>query len=168
MRPSARQLRAIAKLTMEKRLEDIDSRILNAVQDGLPAVAEPYGKLASELSLSEELLIERLKTLKAKGIIRRMGAVLDSRSLGYVGALCAAKVAEPDIDRVAAVINSYVNVTHNYLRDDEYNMWFTLIAASKERLGAILDEIKERAGLERILFLPATKVFKINAKFDVD
>lgn len=148
--------------------EDTDSKIMNAVQGGLLAVPEPYAKLAKELGITEAALIERLKTLKEKGTIRRIGATLDSRSLGYSGVLCAAKVPGPDIDSVAAVVNSYANVTHNYLREDEYNMWFTIIAPSRERLEAILDEIKRRSGLDHILCLPATKVFKINVKFDLE
>lgn len=100
-------------------------------------------------------------------VIRRLGGVFDSRKLGYKGTLCAVKVPQDRIDEVAAVINSYLGITHNYLRDHEYNMWFTILAQSPAKVEQILKEIKEKTGIEDIINLPSQRFFKVLVNFDV-
>jgi len=105
--------------------------------------------------------------MKDEGIIRRIGAVFDGTKLGRVSTLCAARVPEEQIDNFVAVVNANKNVTHNYRRNNEYNIWFTVSAASADELENFLREIKEKTGVTDILDMRAIRTFKINASFDL-
>jgi DNA-binding Lrp family transcriptional regulator len=107
-----------------------------------------------------------VKNLYDAGVIRRIGANFTSRKLGYTSTLCAAEVAPEQLERFAEVVNRYPGVTHNYLRRHRYNVWFTLIAESEERLAEILTEISQATGA-RVLSLPAQEIFKIKVDFPV-
>ncbi len=148
-------------------LDELDKRLLNRVQTNLPVVPEPYRELARELGTTEEEVINRLRRLIETKVIRRLGAIFDSRNVGYKGTLCALKVPAERIAEVAAEVNKFAGVTHNYLRDHEYNMWFTVLAPSEEKLHEIVQEIRERTGIQEYLFLPAVKIFKIRVNFDL-
>lgn len=148
-------------------LDDVDKRLLNIVQTRFPVVPEPYRELAGQLGLSEDEVIARLKRLVEAKVIRRLGAVFDSRKVGYQGTLCALKVPPERIAEVAAEVNRHPGVTHNYLRDHEYNMWFTVLAGTPEKVNAIVEEIKERTGIKECLLLPAVNIFKIRVNFEL-
>ncbi len=149
-------------------LDRLDRRLLNLIQNNFPVVPEPYQELAKILGTTEEEVLARLEKLIEKGVIRRLGPIFDSRKLGYSSTLCAVKVPPENVREVAEVVNSFPEVTHNYLRDHSYNMWFTLLAESPDRLEAILEEIKERTGITNILNLPAQKIFKIRVNFPLE
>ncbi|HHW06962.1 MAG TPA: Lrp/AsnC family transcriptional regulator [Clostridia bacterium] len=146
-------------------MTELERAVLNEVQTNLPIAKEPFKELGQKFGLSEAEVLEMLKRFKEAGYIRRMGAIFDSRKLGYVSTLCAAKVSEDQMDQVAEYINGLVEVTHNYLREHEYNMWFTVIAHSKERIEEIIREMESRFGVE-VLNLPAKRFFKIKVNFD--
>jgi DNA-binding Lrp family transcriptional regulator len=146
-------------------LTDLERALLNEVQTGLPVDPEPFKVLGEKFGISEEEVLAMLNRFKEAGYIRRMGAIFDSRKLGYVSTLCAAKVTKDKEQEVAKYINQLTEVTHNYLREHEYNMWFTVIAHSKERLHEILNEMENRFGI-KVLNLPAIRFFKINVSFD--
>ncbi|OAT85521.1 AsnC family transcriptional regulator [Desulfotomaculum copahuensis] len=148
-------------------LDSTDKQLLNMVQAGLPLVPEPYRELADKLGISEKETLSRLKRLCDTGVIRRLGAIFDSRRVGYSGTLCALKVPVERINEVAAVVNSFPGVTHNYLREHDYNMWFTLLVPSPEKLHRTIEEIKSRTGISDLLMLPATRIFKIRVNFDL-
>jgi DNA-binding Lrp family transcriptional regulator len=137
------------------------------VQEEIPITERPYAQLAEGLGLSEDDVINRLNVFKERGVIRRMGGVFDSRSLGYKGTLCGLKVPEDRIEEVGEIINEYVGITHNYLRRHEYNMWFTLLAQSQEKADQILAEICQRTGLNDLLNLPSQRFFKVRVRFDM-
>lgn len=105
--------------------------------------------------------------MKENGIIRRIGAIFDGPQLGRVSTLCAARVPKDKIDTFVQTVNTNKNITHNYLRDDEYNIWFTVNAATAKELKSILDSVKEKTGVTDILDMRAVKKFKINASFKV-
>lgn len=149
------------------KLDATDKAIINRIQSDFPIDARPYRVIAYELSMSEEQVIDRIKALKAKGIIRRIGGNFVPHKVGFVSTLCAAKVPDDRIDAFAAVVNQYTGVTHNYQRDNEFNIWFTFIAPSRAEIERNLARISAETGVHTILNLPATKVFKIRAKFDV-
>lgn len=149
-------------------MDDLDRRLLKVIQDDLPLVAEPYRALADVLQVSEAEIIARITRLQERRVIRRLGAVFDSRKLGYQGVLCALRVPEQRLEAVSTVVNSYPGVTHNYLRDYPYNMWFTLLAPSQSVLVDTVREIKERTGIDDMLVLPGKRVFKIKVKFELD
>ncbi|PKN79764.1 MAG: Lrp/AsnC family transcriptional regulator [Deltaproteobacteria bacterium HGW-Deltaproteobacteria-1] len=105
--------------------------------------------------------------MKEKGIIRRIGAVFDGTKLGRVSTLCAARVPEDKIDLFVQMVNANKGVTHNYRRDHEYNIWFTISATTAPELESFLKDIKKKTGVTDILDMRAVRTFKINASFEV-
>jgi DNA-binding Lrp family transcriptional regulator len=150
-----------------QELDSTDSAILNRIQSDFPITSRPFLTVADELELTEEDVLARVARLKADGIIRRIGGNFVPGKLGFVSTLCAARVPTDKIDDFAEIVNRYPGVTHNYQRDNTYNVWFTFIAPSMEEIEDNLRQITEDTGVEDILNLPATKVFKIRAEFEV-
>ncbi|MCG6982949.1 MAG: AsnC family transcriptional regulator [Deltaproteobacteria bacterium] len=148
-------------------LDELDRIILNEIQSNLPIAPRPYQVLAEKLKCSEEEIIRRVQKMKDREVIRRIGANCNSRKLGYTSTLCAAKVPLDLMERFIEVVNSYTGVTHNYRREHEYNIWFTLIAPSTEAIKRILGEITQRTGVEEVISLPAERLFKIQVDFEV-
>ena len=150
-----------------QEIDAIDKKILNRIQSDFPITPRPYLTLAKELNLAEKEVLDRVLQLKKLGFIRRIGGNFVPGKLGFVSTLCAAKVDADKISHFAEIVNQYPGVTHNYQRDNTYNVWFTFIAPSMEEINANLKKIAEKTGVTDILNLPATKVFKIRAEFDV-
>jgi siroheme decarboxylase len=148
-------------------MDDIDKSILNRIQSDFPIESRPYEVIGQELGLSENEVLDRVRQLKSQGIIRRIGGNFVPGKLGFVSTLCAGKVPEDRMDEFAKTVNSYPGVTHNYVRDNSYNIWFTFIALSMKYIDQCLSEISKKTGVTEILNLPATKVFKIKAHFDL-
>ena len=148
-------------------IDEIDRAILNRIQSDFPITTRPYLSIAKNLNLSEDQVIKRLKRLKKKGIIRRIGGNFAPEKLGFVSTLCAAKVSRDKIDRFARAVNRYPGVTHNYRRDNKYNIWFTFIAQSMDEIKNNLENISQETSVKRIINLPATKMYKIKAHFDL-
>jgi len=146
--------------------EDVDRKILDILQNDFPLAIQPYQEMSKRLNISEEELLTRIGAMKASGVIRRIGGIMDSRNLGFYSTLCAVTVPEARIEEAAEVINQLRGVTHNYLRDHEYNMWFTLTMPSLEELEAKLSELETLLGL-KIINMPAQKVYKIKVSFDM-
>jgi len=149
------------------KMDDTDRAILNRIQSDLPIVSRPYLVVARELGLEEDDVIRRIRRLKKSGIIRRIGGNFAPNKLGFVSTLCAARVPEEKIAQFSETVNRYPGVTHNYRRDHEYNVWFTFIAESMEQIEDYLKKIASETGVTDTLNLPATKVYKIKAQFDV-
>lgn len=148
-------------------MDNVDKQLLNLLQEGLPVKYRPFFVLGKKLGVSEEEIISRIEKLKLQGYIRRLGGIFDSKHLGYFSTLCAMKVPKKSIDYTAKIVNSYDEITHNYIRDDEYNMWFTIIAPSEYRIVEIIENIKKKTSIEDILNLPSSKVFKVKVSLDV-
>jgi len=148
-------------------IDDIDRAILNRIQSDFPITSRPYLSIADDLGFSENDVLERLVRLKEKRIIRRIGGNFVPEKLGFVSTLCAAKVPKDKIEFFAKEVNGYPGVTHNYKRDNKYNIWFTFIAPSMEEIEENLAKISSKTGITDIINLPATKVFKIKAHFDL-
>lgn len=142
-------------------MDTIDRKLLNLMQNEIPIDKRPFKVLGEKLMLTENEVLKRVAKLKNDGIIRRIGGIFSSRKMGYTSTLCAAKVPGNKIDEIAACINSYYEVTHNYIREDEYNMWFTVITYSEESLNSILEEIIRKTSLDEIISLPSVKLFKV-------
>ncbi len=152
---------------MDDALDDIDRAILNRIQSDFPVTRRPYRSIAQNLNISEEKVISRIKHLKNKGVIRRIGGNFAPEKLGFVSTLCAAKVPKDKIAGFVDAVNRYPGVTHNYLRDNPYNIWFTFIARSMSEIADNLEKISQDTGVTDILNLPATKMYKIKAHFDL-
>jgi siroheme decarboxylase len=148
-------------------IDDMDRAILNLIQSDFPITPRPYLAIAQRLGFSENDVIKRLDRLKKKGIIRRIGGNFVPEKLGFVSTLCAARVPEDKIQSFAIAVNRYPGVTHNYQRDNKYNVWFTFIAPSMKNIEENLENISRQTGIKEIINLPATKVFKIKAQFNL-
>ena len=148
-------------------MDQTDKLILNEIQARFPITSRPYYDLGKSLNLSEEETFDRVKKLKQKGIIRRIGGNFHSSRLNFTSTLCAAKVPEEKIDHFVQVVNEYPGVTHNYLRKHVYNIWFTFIADDMPAIQKSLSIISEKTGVAEILNLPAIKTFKIKVDFPV-
>lgn len=146
-------------------IDEKNKKILNNIQLNFPIHSRPYKIIARRLGLSEDELIMRIKQMKEDMLIRRIGGNFSPDKLGYHSTLCAAKVPEDKIKHFTKTINAYSGVTHNYKRDHEFNIWFTFIASSVETIKTNLKQIIKVTGVETILNLPATRVFKISANF---
>jgi DNA-binding Lrp family transcriptional regulator len=159
MMPNAKQHKA------NPSLDDLDRAILNEIQSHFPIVSRPYAEVGLRVGASEAEVLTRVQALTEAGIIRRLGANFTSRKLGYTSTLCAARVPPESLDHFVTVVNRYPGITHNYLRRHHFNVWFTLIAESEERLTKILAEISKATGVSEILSLPAQEIFKIRVDF---
>jgi DNA-binding Lrp family transcriptional regulator len=145
--------------------ENLKMKLLNVIQQDFPVCGDPYGKLAAELGCNRENIHRAVIQMKKDGIIRRIGGSFDAKKLGYVSALVAARVEPGRIEAVADAINRYPEVTHNYERNGDYNLWFTIIACSTDRIDDIIRELRTEKGLCAIHSLPAQKVFKLKVDF---
>jgi DNA-binding Lrp family transcriptional regulator len=147
-------------------VDDLDRSLLNLLQTAFPIEARPYLSLAHQTGVSEQEAWQRVQALREQGIIRRLGGVFDSHRLGYHSTLCAAKVPPDKIKELSELLQEISGVTHNYLRNHAYNMWFTLIAPSANEVEKILERVRAVLGTEEVYSLPATALFKINVDFD--
>jgi DNA-binding Lrp family transcriptional regulator len=148
-------------------MDALDKAILNRIQSRFPLTSKPFAAIAKEVGTTEGEVLKRVLRLKQSGIIRRIGANVVPGKVGFVSTLCAAQVPQEKVELFTRMVNTFPGVTHNYLRENAYNVWFTFIAPSMEVIRENLARIAEKTGVKRILNLPATHVFKIKAKFDL-
>ncbi len=155
-----------ASCTETDTLDQIDKRILDVIQSDFPLESRPYAVIGEKCGVTEAEALARVRAMKERRLIRRMGANFQSAKLGFRSTLCAAKVPDEAMDGFVAEVNRHVGVTHNYLRNHEYNIWFTCIGPSWDSVCATLAEITEKTGIP-ILNLPATRLFKIKVDFQM-
>lgn len=148
-------------------MDEIDKKILNILQKEFPLEQQPYLIVGKRCGISEDETILRVRKMKDEGIIRRIGAVFDGTKLGRVSTLCAARVPEDKMENFVKIVNASKNVTHNYQRSHEYNIWFTVSAANAQELEKFLKDVKEKTGVTDILDMRSVRTFKINASFDL-
>ena len=146
-------------------IDDTDKKILNEIQSFFPVTSRPFLEIGMRLDLSEDEVLERIKRMKSNGIIRRIGGNFNSRGLNFTSTLCAAKVPEEKLDHFVEAVNRYPGVTHNYLRNHDYNVWFTFIAEDMAFIDSALRDIRIETGVKEILNLPAVRTFKIKVNF---
>lgn len=146
-------------------LTDFDKRLLNILQGNLPLCSRPFSRLGEMLDTTEEHVLRRLNELKREGYLRRIGTFFNSEQLGYHGTLIALRVAEGHLADVAQAVNRYVGATHNYEREGDYNLWFTLLTPSRTVEEKILAEVAALPGVEGLMSLKANHRYKINVQF---
>ena len=151
---------------MNRNVDNIDRQLLNIVQTDFPIARRPYEALGSRLGISEQEALGRVRALAESGVIRKIGPSFDSKKLGHVSTLVAARVPKERLDEVAGIVSSFPEVTHNYGREFEYNLWFTLICKNEARLEAVLEAIKSKTGVSDMRSLPALRAFKIRVEFE--
>lgn len=148
-------------------LDNIDKQILNDIQWTFPLVNRPFLELAKKYDISEDEIIDRIKKLKQIGIIRQISAIFDTRRLGYKSALVAFSVDKNKIESVANEINKHPGVSHNYERNHEYNLWFTLAVPPYGDMKADLEKMALLDGVLKYRVLPTLKMYKIGVKLDM-
>ena len=151
-------------------MDGLDEKILTELQYNFPLSERPYDIIAEKLGVGAEQLWERIEAMLDSGVIRRIGVSLDSNKLGFRSTLAAVRVPRDSVEKAAGVIGRYREVTHSYLRDDAFNIWFTLIADNQENIKRILEEIQKQLSLEEddVLYLPLKRLFKLDARFESD
>jgi DNA-binding Lrp family transcriptional regulator len=151
-------------------LEDLDKRLLNLMQGRFPLAPRPYASVAAEAGISEEEAMARVRYLLEQRIIRQVTPIFDTRALGYSSMLVAAKVDPENPWRAANIINAHPGVSHNYLRNHEFNIWFTIATEPGSPLGLerTLDVLGREAGAESIRQLPTLKLFKIRMDLEME
>jgi DNA-binding Lrp family transcriptional regulator len=147
-------------------MDEVDKGLLNIIQTDFPISPSPYHVLGERLGISEEGALERVRALVESGVIRKIGPSFDTRKLGHASTLVAAKIPIERLEEVAGVVNSFPQVTHNYGRDFEYNLWFTIIAKDESEIERTLDQIKAKTGISDMHELPAKRMFKIKVEFE--
>lgn len=151
-------------------LDEVDRRLMNLMQSEFPLEAEPYAKLAAAAGVGTAELMDRTRRLLDGRIIREITPIFDTRALGYSSMLVAARVDAEYPHRPAKIINAHPGVSHNYLRDHEFNLWFTVATPPDSRLGidGTLDVLQRLTGAESIRQLPTLTMFKINMNLEME
>jgi len=148
-------------------LTHFQKRLCNALQKGLPLCAQPFAEIAEELDTDEASVLQETRALLEAGVIRRVCAVINHRTLGMSGTLVTAHVPQEKLAEVVEAVNRLPGVSHNYLRSHNYNLWFTLQEKTPEQMQQTLGDLEQRSG---VVFhsLPVTRVFKLDVRFDAE
>jgi DNA-binding Lrp family transcriptional regulator len=146
-------------------LDAVDAALIDGYQSGVPVVERPFRRIGADLGVAERAALARVERLRERGVFRRFGAVLNPPVIGS-STLAAVRAPADRFDEVAAVVNGYRQVNHNYRRDHEWNMWFVVTAGSRERRDDVLSGVEERTGLA-VLSLPMRTDYYIDLEFPV-
>ncbi|HEY6693760.1 MAG TPA: AsnC family transcriptional regulator [Solirubrobacteraceae bacterium] len=151
-------------------LDEADKRLLNLMQGSFALAARPFAHVARLAGLTEDEVMARVQRLLDKRIIREITPIFDTRALGYQSMLVAAKVDAEHPHRAAQIINSHPGVTHNYLRNHDFNLWFTIAVEPGSKLGldGTLDVLAAETGAQSIRQLPTLKLFKIRMDLEME
>lgn len=147
-------------------MDDIDRRIINRLQDGIPISERPFKDVAAELGVAEPELIERLEKLCEDGTLNRFGPMYNAEKLGGAVTLAAIRVPEERFDEISDIVNAHREVSHNYAREDDLNMWFVIATDTPGRIVRVIAEIEHQTGLE-VLNMPKLEEFYIGLRFQV-
>lgn len=156
--------------TMSAVTDPIDASLLGLLQEAVPFAAHPFAELGTRCGLTEDDCIARISRLKQDRIIRQISAIFDTRSLGYASSLVAAKIAPERVDEAAAIISAHPGVSHNYLRNHEFNLWYTIAIPPTSSLGLekTVAILHRDSGALSTRLLPTLKLHKIGVRFDVE
>ena len=145
------------------KLTDLERQLLNEYQKGFPTTSTPFEDMARHLGTSEALILQTIERLQGVGVISRVGPVFQPKSVG-TSTLAAMAVPEERLESVAAQINRYNEVNHNYEREHLYNLWFVVTATDQQHLQTVLSDMQQTIGLP-ILDLPLQQQFYIDLGF---
>lgn len=148
-------------------LDSLDKEILNEIQWTFPLVPRPFDAIAQKFGISSEIVKEKIINLKQSGILRQLSAIFDTRRLGYKSSLVAMQIEPDKLEYVASQINRHPGVSHNYERNHEFNLWFTLAVPPDSDLKTEIDKFKKIPGILKIRMLPTIQLFKIGVKLEM-
>lgn len=150
----------------QAELDDLDRELLNRIQEEVPLVKRPFRALADEYGITEEEMLSRVQRMRDLGIVRRLGPILNYPAWGMSGVLVAAKLNPDRLEDARSAMQERPEITHAYLRDHDWNLWFTVIAENEAARDAIIERVRERAGLAEVRKLPQLKSFKLGVRFE--
>ena len=147
-----------------------DAALLGVLQETVPFTRRPFADLGKRCGLTEDETLARVQALKEAKVIRQISAIFDTRSLGYASSLVAAKIAPEKLDAAVEIINSHPGVSHNYLRNHDFNLWYTIAIPPTSQLGldGTMELLHRLSGAESTRLLPTLRLFKIGVRFDVE
>jgi len=148
-------------------MDKLDTEILNEIQWTFPLVAKPFDEIAKKFKISSDEVKERLIQLKRRGVLRQLSAIFDTRKLGYTSSLVAMEIAPDKLEYVAHQINRHPGVSHNYEREHEFNLWFTLAVPPGSDLKKEVEKFSKLDGIKKTRMLPTLQLFKIGVKLDM-
>ena len=148
-------------------MDNLDKEILNEIQWTFPLTSQPYHEISKKFGVSLDTVKERLINLKKVGILRQLSAIFDTRKLGYKSSLVAMEIEPEKLDYVAQQINRHPGVSHNYERNHQFNLWFTLAVPPGSDLKTEVDKFSKLQGIKKVRLLPTIKLFKIGVKLDM-
>ena len=148
-------------------LGESDKELLNEIQWTFPLVTRPFDTIAKKFDTTPEIIKEKLNNLKEIGVLRQLSAIFDTRKLGYTSSLVAMEIEHDKLDYVASQINRHPGVSHNYERDHQFNLWFTLAVPPGADLNSELEKFNVLKGIKKVRMLPTLQLFKIGVKLDM-
>ncbi len=148
-------------------LAESDKELLNEIQWTFPLVTRPFDAIAKKFDTTPEIIKEKLNNLKEIGVLRQLSAIFDTRKLGYTSSLVAMEIEHDKLDHVASQINRHPGVSHNYERDHQFNLWFTLAVPPGADLNSELEKFNVLNGIKKVRMLPTLQLFKIGVKLDM-
>jgi len=148
-------------------LGESDKELLNEIQWTFPLVTRPFDTIAKKFDTTPEIIKEKLNNLKEIGVLRQLSAIFDTRKLGYTSSLVAMEIEHDKLDYVASQINRHPGVSHNYERDHQFNLWFTLAVPPGVDLNSELEKFNVLKGIKKVRMLPTLQLFKIGVKLDM-
>ena len=148
-------------------MDELDKELLNEIQWTFPLVTRPFDAIAKKFDTSTEIVKEKLNHLKELGVLRQLSAIFDTRKLGYASSLVAMEIEPDKLEYVASQINRHPGVSHNYERDHQFNLWFTLAVPPSSDLKTELDKFNTLKGIKKVRMLPTLQLFKIGVKLDM-
>ena len=147
--------------------DDTDKALLTEVQKQFPIDHRPFQLLGEKLGISEQQCLERVERLKTTKVIRQISAIFDTRALGYQSTLAAMRVDQARVDEAAEVVNQHPGVSHNYKRNDPFNIWFTVAVPPSDSLEQVVNILHLLAKAEETIILPTLRLYKIGVKLDL-
>lgn len=159
----------VSVTTSSRLMDTVDKDILNFIQREFPLVREPYDAIGREVGIAGDEVIRRVEALKRGKVIRQISAIFDTRVLGYQSTLVAARIPKEKLSEGAKAVNSHPGVSHNYERNNEFNLWYTVAVPPDSRLGleGTVDVMHHISGAEKTRILPTLKLFKIGVTLDM-
>ena len=148
-------------------MDEIDRKILKIIQDGFPICDDPYDEIGKKIGMNGDEVFKRIENLYSDGYIIKISPKFIRKKGGF-NALIGIRVKSENIENVANFLNNFNEISHNDLREHEYNIWFTLSAKSEEEFNEILNTIRKNDKIEDMVVLPTKRVFKVNLEFDID
>ena len=151
----------------QQQIDLFDKQLLNDIQWVFPLVDRPYLEISKRHNMSEDEVMRRIAYMKDMGLIRQINAIFDTRRLGYKSALVAFAVMPDKLESVANEVNKHPGVSHNYERNHDFNMWFTLAVPPYGEMKRDLDRLASLDGVIKYRLLPTLKLYKIGVRLDM-